>query len=63
MTKKQSSLDAFLPDEKEKKEKPKAGKEKIDAESAAETSQIAKNDNDVIDEFDKTQDEDEDVIF
>ncbi|MCK5158068.1 MAG: type B DNA-directed DNA polymerase, partial [Candidatus Heimdallarchaeota archaeon] len=63
MAKKQSSLDAFLPDEKEKKEKPKAEKEKIDAKSAAETSQIAKNDNDVIDEFDKTQDEDEDVIF
>lgn len=63
MAKKQSSLDAFFPDEEEKKEKPKAGKEKTDAKPAAEKSLITENENDVIDEFDKTQDEDEDVIF
>ncbi|NHJ33216.1 MAG: DNA-directed DNA polymerase I, partial [Asgard group archaeon] len=61
MAKKQSSLDVFFTEEKKKKEKPKAVKEEKKSKPAMEISQITENDNDVIDEFEKS--EDEDVIF
>jgi len=62
MVKKQSSLDVFFTEEK-KDEKPKLAKEEKTSKPIAKSPKLTENDNDVIDEFEKEQDDEEDVIF